>query len=185
MSQSALKNHQINFCAEATTGFEQGSTTDKVCKKFALIEPNKVLWEESLKWFTNTDSVPQPVPIRRAIFDKINRRTKDNNETLEWRDTATPFIIMAFLLPAMILAPLEAGHSDSISSRVHDRIKQFKSGEAKALLNEVRATKCWTPLEKRERAEQAGANTTAAAQGAADSRHLGGCMKQILNACPP
>eukprot|EP00978_Attheya_sp_CCMP212_P035650 scaffold156391_cov25-Attheya_sp.AAC.2 len=66
--------------------------------------------------------------------------TKDNNEKLEWRDTATPFIIMAFLLPAMILVPLEAGHSDSISSRVHDRIKRFKSGEAKALLNEVPAS---------------------------------------------
>jgi hypothetical protein len=40
------------------------------------------------------------------------------------------------------------------------------------------------PLKKRQRAEQADTNVTAAAQGAADSGHLGGCMKQILNAFP-
>jgi hypothetical protein len=45
--------------------------------------------------------------------------------------------------------------------------------------------KCWTPLEKRQRAEEHGTDTTKAAQAAADSGHLGGCMKQILNSFPP
>jgi hypothetical protein len=105
--------------------------------------------------------------------------------TEEWRNTATPFIVMAFYMPAMILAPLEDGHDDSISSRIHDRIQRLQNGEGKQLLEEVHAIQCWTPLEKRQRAEEHGTDTTKSAQAAADSGHLGGCMKQILNSFPP
>jgi hypothetical protein len=92
---------------------------------------------------------------------------------------------MAFLLPAMILARTTTGHKDSITSCIHQRIKRFQQGEGRQLLEEVHATRSWTPLEKRQRAEAVGTNITKAAQGAADSSHLRGCMKQILNAFPP
>jgi hypothetical protein len=205
--QSSLENHQTDFCsATKDESTDDGTNTTKACNTFAIAKPSNALWEESLQWFTADDMVTTPVPIRRAMFDKLNPGTKKQffdlyeqlmtlaatsplklptNEGTEWQNTATPFILMSFLLPAMILAPLEAGHKGSISSRIHSRIIRFKEGEAKALLQEVHATKCWTPLEKRQRAEMTGANITKAAQSAADSGHLGGCMKQILNAFPP
>jgi hypothetical protein len=206
LNTASLEKHQINFCAATRDKTAEGNNVTKALNSFNIDGPNKLAWEKSLKFFMDDEMICRPVPIRRAIFDKMNPRVKvqfydlyekvmtlstttplvaKNDDPAEWRDTATPFIAMAFLLPAMILAPLEKGHKDSIASRIHQRIKRFQQGEAKQLLEEVHATRSWTPLEKRQRAEAVGANITKAAQGAADSGHLGGCMKQILNAFPP
>jgi hypothetical protein len=102
--------------------------------------------------------------------------SSDDTQTEEWRDLATPFLAISFLLPAMILAPLpkERPKDEFIASVIHNWIVQFQQGKGKQLLEEVHATKCWTPLKKRQQAKTAGKNTTKASQGAADSGHLGG-----------
>jgi hypothetical protein len=104
---------------------------------FSIDEPTAKAWEETLQFFTDNDLVLKPVPIRRAIFDKLNPQVKvqfydlfqkvmmlsattpltaDTTVCNEWQDLATPFIAMAFLLPAMIIAPLEKGDTHHVMS---------------------------------------------------------------------
>jgi hypothetical protein len=206
LAANILTNHQKEFCTTIRSNTKEGDNITKACNTFTNKIPNRQAWEATLKFFTTDELATKPVPIRRAMFDKLNPGMKvqffDIYESImtlaatapltatdprgkDWKDTATPFIIMAFYLPAMILVPLEKDHDESISSRIHERIQRLQHDEGKQLLEEVHATKCWTPLEKRQRAEEVGTDTTKAAQSAADSGHLSGCMKQILNSFPP
>ena len=209
LNQGSLDNHNISFCSETRDNEGTGNNISKAMNTFQIDTPNEKAWETTLQFFTADELVIKPVPIRRAIFDKLNPRVKvqffdlyqkvmtlastvqltsAESQHEDWRIMATPFLAMSFLLPAMILAPLpkDRPKEESIASVIHKRIIRFQQGEGKQLLEEVHVTKCWTPLEKRQRAETEGANVTKAAQGAADSGHLGGCMKQVLNnAFPP
>eukprot|EP00978_Attheya_sp_CCMP212_P035766 scaffold157600_cov59-Attheya_sp.AAC.1 len=49
---------------------------DMLAKIYAadIIDPKK--WEDTLKFFTNKDHEITPVPVRRAMFDKVNRNLK-------------------------------------------------------------------------------------------------------------
>eukprot|EP00978_Attheya_sp_CCMP212_P041313 scaffold235182_cov42-Attheya_sp.AAC.1 len=49
---------------------------DMLAKIYAadIIDPKK--WEDTLKFFKNKDHEIKPVPVRRAMFDKVNRNLK-------------------------------------------------------------------------------------------------------------
>mmetsp|Transcript_7022 Transcript_7022/g.10275 ORF Transcript_7022/g.10275 Transcript_7022/m.10275 type:complete len:437 (+) Transcript_7022:1370-2680(+) len=160
-------------------------------------------WTRVLIQFSTEQVVP--FSFCNTVYDKLNKATKSKfyatfNHLLQAalasskkRHTYTPTFLhsslplhrLVFQFHALILAPLEPHHTDSISQRVCNRLKLFCQGHACGLLDIARRTTSLTPAEKAARTNSSPIPIDAAAQAAADAGNAKGALKLILRSAPP
>ena len=197
----ALSNHLALVHSGKRSKTNQALLHDKLSSSSSRTESS---WQPTLQWLLTLKV--QPPPIRSVIFDKLDRSARDSflntygallhavNDSLQpfhgkasvadYDRTPVPLLKLLVLFPALILAPLEKGHADTISGRVRIRLASFHRGSVQPLHASLYAIVSRSPAETAASAKQALATPFRVAQIAADSGNLSTALKHCISTCP-